>query len=171
MIKYMHLKRTLIISILLIVLPTLSSAMEMVYEVEVFDYGNEIVVFVKTSEVSEIVLNRFEPIKVSNAEVFYSKANFKVIGLNSVIGRAATFRLEPSTRFTDIVIPITLKYGDNETLELSYTILAEPIPTPTPRIEIIEPEQESSSFKFVLVAMGIIAVCIIVIGSFKWKNE
>ena len=46
------------------------------------------------------------------------------IGLNCVVGKRATFRLQPILRAKDVVIQITLKYG-NQSRTFTYTILAE----------------------------------------------
>ncbi len=46
------------------------------------------------------------------------------IFLNCVVGKHATFRLQPLSRTKDVVIPITLKYG-NQSRTFTYTILAE----------------------------------------------
>jgi hypothetical protein len=64
------------------------------------------------------------PVKLSEGDIRYGTANYKVIGLNCVVGKHATFRLQPLSRAKDVVIPITLKYGD-QSRTFSYTILAE----------------------------------------------
>jgi hypothetical protein len=64
------------------------------------------------------------PTKLSEDDIRYGTANYKVIGLNSVVGKRATFRLQPISRTKDVVIPITLKYG-NQSRTFTYTILAE----------------------------------------------
>jgi len=53
-------------------------------------------------------------------------ANYKVIGLNCVVGKHATFSLQPLSRAKDVVIPTTLKYG-NQSRTFTYTILAEEV--------------------------------------------
>ena len=73
---------------------------------------------------SEITLKRSVPTKLSEGDIRYGAANYKVIGLNCVVGKHATFRLQPISRAKDVVIPITLKYG-NLSRTFSYTILAE----------------------------------------------
>jgi hypothetical protein len=64
------------------------------------------------------------PTKLFEGDIRYGTANYKVIGLNCVVGKHATFRLQPLSRTKDIVIPLTLKYG-NQSRTFSYTILAE----------------------------------------------
>jgi hypothetical protein len=64
------------------------------------------------------------PTKLSKGDIRYGSANYKVIGLNCVVGKHATFRLQPLSRAKDVVIPITLKYG-NQSRAFTYTILAE----------------------------------------------
>ena len=44
--------------------------------------------------------------------------------MNCVVGKHATFRLQSLSRAKDVVIPITLKYG-NQSRTFTYTILAE----------------------------------------------
>jgi hypothetical protein len=100
------------------------SAVEMTHRVQVTDLDDSIVVYVTTSQNSEITLERSVPVKLSEGDVRYGAANYKVIGLNCVVGKHATFRLQPISRTKDVVIPITLKYG-NQSRTFSYTILAE----------------------------------------------
>ena len=64
------------------------------------------------------------PVKLSEGDIRYGTANYKVIGLNCVVGKRATFRLQHLSRAKDVVIPITLKYG-NQSRTFTYTILAE----------------------------------------------
>ena len=64
--------------------------------------------------------------KLSEGDIRYGAANYKVIGLNCVVGKHATFRLQPISRAKDVVIPITLKYGD-QSRTFTYTILAEEV--------------------------------------------
>ncbi len=66
------------------------------------------------------------PVKLSEGDIRYGAANYKVIGLNCVVGKHATFRLQPLSRAKDVVIPITLKYG-NQSRTFTYTILAEEV--------------------------------------------
>jgi hypothetical protein len=81
-------------------------------------------VYVTTSQNLEITLERSVPTKLSEGDIRYGTANYKVIGLNCVVGKHATFRLQPISRTKDVVIPITLKYG-NQSRTFTYTILAE----------------------------------------------
>jgi hypothetical protein len=71
-------------------------------------------------------LERSVPVKLSEGDIRYGAANYKVIGLNCVVGKRATFRLQPLSRTKDVVIPITLKYG-NHSRTFTYTILAEEV--------------------------------------------
>jgi hypothetical protein len=64
------------------------------------------------------------PTKLSEGDIRYGAANYKGIGLNCVLGKHATFRLQPLSRAKDVVIPITLKYG-NLSRTFTYTILVE----------------------------------------------
>ena len=64
------------------------------------------------------------PVKLSEGDIRYGAANYKVIGLNCVVGKHATFRLQPLSRAKDVVIPITLKYC-NQFRTSTYTILVE----------------------------------------------
>jgi hypothetical protein len=100
------------------------SAVEMTHRVQVTDLDDSIVVYVTTSQNSEITLERSVPVKLSEGDIRYGAANYKVIGLNCVVGKHATFRLQPLSRVKDVVIPITLKYGD-QSRTFTYTILAE----------------------------------------------
>jgi hypothetical protein len=99
------------------------SAVEMTHRVQVTDLDDSIVVYVTTSQNSEITLERSVPTKLSEGDIRYGAANYKVIGLNCVVGKHATFRLQPISRAKDVVIPITLKYG-NQSRTFTYTILA-----------------------------------------------
>jgi hypothetical protein len=96
------------------------SAVEMTHRVQVTDIDDSIVVYVTTSQNSEITLERSVPVKLSEGDIRYGAANYKVIGLNCVVGKHATFRLQPLSRAKDVVIPITLKYGDQSR---TFTIL------------------------------------------------
>jgi hypothetical protein len=102
------------------------SAGEMTHRVQVTDLDDSIVVYVTTSQNSEITLERSVPVKLSEGDIRYGAANYKVIGLNCVVGTRATFRLQPLSRTKDVVIPITLKYGD-QSRTFTYTILAEEV--------------------------------------------
>ncbi|NQE05426.1 hypothetical protein C5S32_06110 [ANME-1 cluster archaeon GoMg1] len=53
---------------------------------------------------SEITLERSVPVKLSEGDIRYGTANCKVIGLNCVVGKHATFRLQPISRTKDVVI-------------------------------------------------------------------
>jgi hypothetical protein len=103
-----------------------ASADEMTHRVQVTDLDDSIVVYVTTSQNSEITLERSLPVKLSEGDIRYGAANYKVIGLNCVVGKHATFRLQPISRTQDVVIPITLKYGD-QSRTFTYTILAEEV--------------------------------------------
>jgi hypothetical protein len=102
------------------------SAVEMTHRVQVTDLDDSIVVYVTTSQNSEIMLERSVPVKLSEGDIRYGTANYKVIGLNCVVGKHATFRLQPLSRAKDVVIPITLKYG-NQSRTFTYTVLAEEV--------------------------------------------
>lgn len=118
-----------IIMMILITLPSVS-AIEMMHRVQLMDHDDRIVVYVTTSQMPEITLERFEPVKVASEGIRFSKANYNVMGLNCVAGRHATFRLQPISRNKDVVIPITVKYG-NQSRAFTYTILAEEsVPSP-----------------------------------------
>ena len=97
-----------------------TEATEMIHRVTVTE-GDVISVYVTTSEVSEITLERFEPVK-AGSDIRYNKANYKIIGLNCIVGNSASFRLQPLSRGSDIVIPITIRYR-NDTRTMTYTIL------------------------------------------------
>jgi hypothetical protein len=81
------------------------SAVEMTHRVQVTDLDDSIVVYVTTSQNSEITLERSVPTKLSEGNIRYGAANYKVIGLNCVVGKHATFRLQPISRTKDVVIP------------------------------------------------------------------
>ena len=100
------------------------SAAEMTHRVQVTDLDDSIVVYVTTSQNSEITLERSVPTKLPEGDIRYGAANYKVIGLNCVVGKHATFRLQPLSRAKDVVIPITLEYG-NQSRTFTYTFLAE----------------------------------------------
>jgi hypothetical protein len=118
------------------------SADEMTHRVQVMDHDDMIVVYVTTSQMSEITLERFEPVKVADEDIRFSKVNYRVIGMNCVVGKLATFRLQPISRGKDVVIHITLKYG-NQSRTFSYTILAEETVPTTPAVAIPPPATES----------------------------
>jgi hypothetical protein len=166
-----------IIVVVLIFIPSVSAnEIEMTHRVQVMDHDDIIVVYVTTSQMSEITLERFEPVKVAYEDIRYGKANYRVIGVNCVVGKRATFRLQPISRGNDVVIPITLKYG-NQSRTFSYTILAEeavsavvqqpvapesaPAPSPSKKDLLI----------LVLGATAVLAVAIIGISMFQKTNR
>jgi hypothetical protein len=121
------------------------SAVEMTHRVQVTDLDDSIVVYVTTSQDSEITLERSVPVKLSEGDIRYGTANYKVIGLNCVVGKHATFRLQPISRTKDVVIPITLKYGD-QSRTFSYTILAEEaVPLPIAPVVAVQPVAPAST--------------------------
>ena len=81
------------------------------------------------------------PTKLSEGDIRYGTANYKVIGLNCVLGKHATFRLQPLSRAKDVVIPITLKYC-NKSRTFTYTILAEETAPAAPVVaaQLVVPE-------------------------------
>jgi hypothetical protein len=93
---------------------------------------------------SEITLERSVPVKLSEGDIRYGAANYKVIGLNCVVGKHATFRLQHISRAKDVVIPITLKYGD-QSRTFSYTILGEEAAPAAPVVaaQLVVPESTS----------------------------
>ena len=168
-----------IIAVLLIFIPSVSAnEIEMTHRVQVMDHDDIIVVYVTTSQMSEITLERFEPVKVAGGDIRFSKANYRVIGVNCVVGKRATFRLQPISRGKDVVIPITLKYG-NQSRTFSYTILAEETVPLAPAIAKLppaaEPESASQSdnkdlLMIVLGATAVLAVVIIGFSIFQIKR-
>jgi hypothetical protein len=168
-----------IIVALLIFVPSVSAnEIEMTHRVQVMDHDDMIVVYVTTSQMSEITLERFEPVKVAGGDIRFSKANYKIIGVNCVVGKYATFRLQPISRGKDVVIPITLKYG-NQSRTFTYTILAEEAVPTTPAIAKPPPATESEPasrpgknelLMVVLGATGILAVVIVGISIFQIKR-
>jgi hypothetical protein len=171
---------TLVYAILVVVLISLPcvSAIEMTHRVQVMDHDDIIVVYVTTSQMSEITLERFEPVKVADEDIRFSKANYRVMGVNCIVGKRATFRLQPISRGKDVVIPITVKYG-NQSRTFTYTILAEEAALPTPAVSMpptaTEPEPasqlgNSDILIVVLGATGILAVVIVGISIFQIKR-
>ena len=155
---------------LLIFHPSVSAnEIEMTHRVQVMDHDDLIVVYVTTSQMSEITLERFEPVKVADGDIRFSKANYRVMGVNCVVGKRATFRLQPISRSNDVVIPITLKYG-NQSRAFTYTILAEEDapeapavgmpPTTTDSVLAAQPSK-NQLLLVVLGATGILAMIII----------
>ena len=154
------------------------SAAEMTHRVQVTDLDDSIVVYVTTSQNSEITLERSVPVKLSEGDIRYGTANYKVIGLNCVVGRHATFRLQPLSRAKDVVIPITLKYG-NQSRTFSYTILAEEAAPAAPVVaaQPVAPEStqvpvpgKSDLMMVVLGAAVILITVIIGISVFQIKR-
>ncbi|RCV64281.1 hypothetical protein C5S53_09510 [Methanophagales archaeon] len=144
------------------------SAVEMTHRVQVTDLDDSIVVYVITSQNSEITLERSVPVKLSEGDVRYGAANYKVIGLNCVVGKHATFRLQPLSRTKDVVIPITLKYGD-QSRTFSYTILGEEVVPIAPVVaaQPVAPESTpvpvSGKSDIMMVVVGVSVVLITVI--------
>ena len=119
------------------------------------------------------------PTKLSEGNIRYGAANYKVIGLNCVVGKRATFRLQPLSRTKDVVIQITLKYS-NQSSTFTYTILAEEAVPLAPAIAkpppATEPEPASQPGKndllmVVLVATALLAVVIIGFSIFQIKRS
>jgi hypothetical protein len=117
---------------------------------------------------SEITLERSVPVKLSEGDIRYGTANYKVIGLNCVVGKRATFRLQPISRTKDVVIPITLKYG-NQSRTFTYTILAEeavpiaPVVAARPVAPESTPVPVPGKNDIVMVVLGAAVVLITVI--------
>jgi hypothetical protein len=95
-----------------------------------------------------------------------------------VVGKHATFRLQPLSRAKDVVIPITLKYG-NQSRTFTYTILAEEAVPIAPVVAVQPVAQESTPvpvsgksgmLMVVLGASVILAVVIIGISMFQIKR-
>jgi hypothetical protein len=118
------------------------------------------------------------PVKLSEGDIRYDAANYKVIGLNCVVGKRATFRLQPLSRAKDVAIPITLKYGD-QSRTFTYTILAEeavPI-APVVAAQPVAPEStpvpspgKSDLVMVVLEASVVLITIIIGISAFQIKR-
>jgi hypothetical protein len=165
-----------IIVALLIFIPSVSAnEIEMTHRVQVMDHDDIIVVYVTTSQMSEITLERFEPVKVADEDIRFNKANYRVMGVNCVVGKRATFRLQPISRGKDVVIPITLKYG-NQSRTFTYTILAEEAapaivqqPVATESVPAPLPGK-NELLMVVLGATAILAVVIIGISIFQIKR-
>lgn len=165
-----------IIVALLIFIPSVSAnEIEMTHRIQVMDHEDLIVVYVTTSQMSEITLERFEPVKVADGEIRYGKANYRVIGVNCVVGKRATFRLQPISRGNDVVIPITLRYA-NQSRTFTYTILAEEAvpaaPADATPVTATEPESALQPGKndlliLVLGATAVLAIIIIGISIFQ----
>jgi hypothetical protein len=144
------------------------SAVEMTHRVQVTDLDDSIVVCVTTSQNSEITLERSVPTKLSEGDIRYGAANYKVIGLNCVVGKRATFRLQPLSRAKDVVIPITLKYG-NQSRTFTYTILAEEVVPIAPVVAaqsvapVSTPVPVPGKSDIMMVVLGAVVVLITVI--------
>jgi hypothetical protein len=118
------------------------------------------------------------PVKLSDGDIRYGSANYKVIGLNCVVGKHATFRLQPISRTKDVVILITLKYG-NQSRTFTYTILAEeavPI-APVVAAQPVAPESTpvpvpgKSDLMMVVLGASVILITIIIgISVFQIKR-
>jgi hypothetical protein len=89
--------------------------------------------------------------------------------LNCVVGKHATFRLQPISRAKDVVIPITLKYG-NQSRTFTYTILAEEVLAIAPVVAAQPVAQEStavpvqgkSDLMMVVLGASVILITIII---------
>jgi hypothetical protein len=146
------------------------SAVEMTHRVQVTDLDDSIVVYVTTSQNSEITLERSVPTKLSEGNIRYGAANYKVIGLNCVVGKHATFRLQPISRTKDVVIPLTLKYGD-QSRTFSYTILAEEVLDIAPVVtaQLVAPESTpvpvpAKSYLMMVVLGASVVLITVIIG-------
>jgi hypothetical protein len=154
------------------------SAAEMTHRVQVMDLDDSIVVYVTTSQNSEITLERSVPTKLSEGDIRYGGANYKVIGLNCVVGKHATFRLQPLSRAEDVVIPITLKY-DNQSRTFSYTILAEEVLAIAPVVAAPQapesapvPAPGKSDIMMVVLGASVVLITVIIgISVFQIKRS
>jgi hypothetical protein len=173
LIPYKRFKKSVILTLIctIIVLQMVIfhvSAVEMTHRVQVTDLDDSIVVYVTITQKSEITLERSVPVKLSEGDIRYGTANYKVIGLNCVVGKHATFRLQPISRAKDVVIPITLKYGD-QSRTFSYTILAEEVLAIAPVVAAQPVAPESTPVPvpgksdIMMVVVGAIVVLITVI--------
>ena len=110
--------------------------------------------------------------KLSEGDIRYGAANYKVIGLNCVVGKHATFRLQPISRAKDVVIPITLKYGD-QSRTFRYTILAEEVVPIAPVVAAQPVAPESTPVPvpgksdLIMVVLGASVILITVIIGFS----
>ena len=108
------------------------------------------------------------PTKLSEGDISYGTANYKVIGLNCVLGKHATFRLQPLSRAKDVVIPITLKYC-NKSRTFTYTILAEEVVPIAPVVAAQPVALESTPVPLpgksdiIMVMLGVCVVLITII--------
>jgi hypothetical protein len=115
-------------------------------------------------------LERSVPTKLSEGNIRYGAANYKVIGLNCVVGKHATFRLQPISRTKDVVIPLTLKYGD-QSRTFSYTILAEEVLDIAPVVtaQLVAPESTpvpvpAKSYLMMVVLGASVVLITVIIG-------
>jgi len=162
--RYVGLIRTYIAAFIIHV-----SADEMTHRVQVTDLADSIVVYVTTSQNSEISLERSVPVKLSEGDIRYGTANYKVIGLNCVVGKHATFRLQHISRAKDVVIPITLKYS-NQSRTFTYTILAEEVVAIAPVVaaQHVAPESTpvplpgKSDIMMVVLGAAVILITVII---------
>lgn len=159
--------------VLLLIIP--AASFEITHDVNIIDYDEDtIFVYVTTSQVTEITLERFEPVRIGLNDVRYGKANYKVMGINCVVGRHATFNLRPIDRTKDIVIPVTLKYN-NKSRTLTYTVIA-PEPSPTPLMvapvisEPVPEPKQNNNLMLVLGAIAILALGIILYSTISSKR-
>jgi hypothetical protein len=110
--------------------------------------------------------------KLSEGDIRYGAANYKVIGLNCVVGKHATFRLQPISRAKDVVIPITLKYGD-QSRTFRYTILVEEVVPIAPVVAAQPVAPESTPVPvpgksdLIMVVLGASVILITVIIGFS----
>ncbi|MDI6810872.1 MAG: hypothetical protein QMD80_04240 [archaeon] len=148
----------------------------MTHHVTVIDSSDHISVYVRTSEIAEITLERSVPLKVAEHDIRYTKANYKIIGLNCVVGKSATFHLQPLSREEDIVIPVTLRYG-NETRSFTYTILgpakpaSELLPPPPPEEET-QPQLTTNGFLLaILAATAVLSIFLIALSFLDLKRK
>ena len=110
--------------------------------------------------------------KLSEGDIRYGAVNYKVIGLNCVVGKHATFRLQPISRAKDVVIPITLKYGD-QSRTFRYTILVEEVVPIAPVVAAQPVAPESTPVPvpgksdLIMVVLGASVILITVIIGFS----
>ncbi|NQE52810.1 hypothetical protein C5S29_04385 [ANME-1 cluster archaeon GoMg3.2] len=88
--------------------------------------------------------------------------------MNCVVAKHATFRLQLISRAKDVVIPITLKYG-NQSRTFSYTILAEeagptaPVVAQQPVAPESTPAPQPDKNELLMVVLGAAIILITVI--------
>ena len=166
---------TRVFTLVLLTLIIPAASFEITHDVNIIDYDEDaIFVYVTTSQVAEITLERFEPVRIGLNDVRYGKANYKVMGINCVVGRHATFNLRPIDRTKDIVIPVTLRY-ENKSRTLTYTVIA-PEPSPTPLMvapvisEPVPEPKQNNNLMLVLGAIAVLALGIIVYSTISSKR-